>query len=66
MEVYNSVLKFHMAIYTSLWMLVFPYILYCGGQGCPPQMRKTMIFNVYYNYLMTYMSNLFENFKGVL
>ena len=42
----------------------FRYILYYGGQGCPPQYKmyeKTMIFK--HPYLMMYMCNLFEILK---
>ena len=52
MEVYNSVLKFskrlHMYImtYGCLKLMVFPCILYCGGQGCPPQYKMYHDFKV--------------------
>ena len=57
MEVYNNFAHVY-----EIWMfMVFSYILYCGGQRCPPQYKmygKTMIFK--HQYLITYTCNLFE------
>ena len=50
--------------YDAFKIIAFPYIFYCGGQGCPPQYKmygKTMIFK--HSYLIIYTCNLFEIFK---
>ena len=53
---------FHKILHFKI--MVFPYILYSGGQGCPPLYKlyeKTMIFK--HPYLMMHMYNLFEILK---
>ena len=73
MEVHNSPYKFkrdrtQIMRYSISKIMVFPYIfycgghiLYCGGQGCPPQYKtygKTMILKM--PYLMICICNPFE------
>ena len=63
MKVYNTPVKFQRdwSISHELKIMVIPYILHCGGQGCPPQCK--MYENNMHQYLMMYMCNLFEILK---
>ena len=62
----NSQLSIHLVYGLRIFIkiIVFPYIMYCGGQHGPPQYKmygKGMIFKM--KYFITYKCNFFEILK---
>ena len=73
MEVYNNPLKFqtdciivHITRYGIFKIMVFSYILYCGGQGVPTTIQnvwETICMILKMPYLLIRICNLFEILK---